>query len=82
MLGKLKSKKQKTNTLNHPKMTKNITEKKLLIQQQLENVVKEHNQLAQRKEQLFNQATELQGALKVLQELDYVPDTSSDSEST
>ena len=63
-------------------MTNNITEKKLLIQQQLENVVKEHNQLAQRKEQLFNQATELQGALKVLQELDYVPDTSSDSEST
>jgi len=63
-------------------MTKNITEKKLQIQQQLENVVKEHNQLAQRKEQLFNQATELQGALKVLQELDYVPDTSSDSEST
>ena len=63
-------------------MTNNITEKKLLIQQQLENVVKEHNQLAKRKEQLFNQATELQGALKVLQELDYVPDTSSDSEST
>ena len=55
-------------------MTHNITEKKLLIQQQLENVVKEHNQLAQRKEQLFNQAKELQGALKVLQELDYVPD--------
>ena len=53
-------------------MTNNITEKKLLIQQQLENVVKEHNQLAQRKEQLFNQATELQGALKVLQELDHV----------
>ena len=63
-------------------MTNNITEKKLLIQQQLENVVKEHNQLAQRKEQLFNQATELQGALKVLQELDYVPDTSSDTEPT
>jgi len=55
-------------------MTKNITEKKLQIQQQFENVVKEHNQLAQRKEQLFNQAKELQGALKVLQELDYVPD--------
>ena len=63
-------------------MTNNITEKKLLIQQQLENVVKEHNQLAQRKEQLFNQATELQGALKVLQELDYVSDTSSDTEPT
>ena len=55
-------------------MPHNITEKKLLIQQQLENTVKEHNLLAQRKEQLFNQATELQGALKVLQELDNVPD--------
>ena len=55
-------------------MTHNITEKKLQIQQQLENTIKEHNQLSQRKEQLFNQAKELQGALKVLQELDYVPD--------
>ena len=55
-------------------MTQNITEKKLLVQQQLENTIKEHNQLSQRKEQLFNQAKELQGALKVLQELDYVPD--------
>ena len=55
-------------------MTHNITEKKLQIQQQLENTIKEHNQLAQRKEQLFNQAKELQGALKVLQELDHVPD--------
>ena len=51
-----------------------ITEKKLLIQQQLENVIKEHNQIAQKKLELFNKATELQGALKVLQELDYVPD--------
>tara|TARA_R100000008_G_C3561215_1_gene156279 strand:- start:47 stop:241 length:195 start_codon:yes stop_codon:yes gene_type:complete len=55
-------------------MTNNITEKKLLIQQQLKNVVEEHNQIVQRKTELFNQATELQGALKVLQELDYVPD--------
>jgi uncharacterized protein (DUF3084 family) len=64
-------------------MTHNITEKKLLIQQQLENVVNEHNQLAKRKEELFNQATELQGALKVLQELDHVhTDQPSDSEPT
>ena len=62
-------------------MTK-ITEKKLLIRQQLESVVKEHNELIQKKEALFNQAKELQGALKVLEELDYVSDTSSDSEPT
>ena len=63
-------------------MTKGITEKKLLIRQQLENVVKEHNEIAQKREELFNQAKELQGALKVLEELDYVPDTSSNPEST
>ena len=61
-------------------MTKGITEKKLLIRQQLENVVKEHNEIAQKREELFNQAKELQGALKVLEELDYVPDTSSNPE--
>ena len=64
-------------------MTHNITEKKLLIQQQLENVVKEHNQLVQKKTELFNKATELQGALKVLQELDHVhTDQPSDTEPT
>ena len=55
-------------------MTKGITEKKLLIRQRLENTVAEYNKTAKLKEQLFNQATELQGALKVLEELDYVPD--------
>ena len=59
-----------------------ITEKKLLIRQQLESVVKEHNELIQKKEALFNQAKELQGALKVLEELDNVSDTSSDSNPT
>ncbi len=64
-------------------MTHNITEKKLLIQQQLETVVEEHNKTAKLKEQLFNKATELQGALKVLQELDHVhTDQPSDSEPT
>ena len=63
-------------------MTKGITEKKLLIRQQLDSVVKEYNELVQKKEALFNQAKELQGALKVLEELDNVSDTSSDSEST
>ena len=64
-------------------MTHNITEKKLLIRQQLENVVAEHNKTAKLKEQLFNQATELQGALKVLEELDHVhTDTPSDTKPT
>ena len=64
-------------------MTHGITEKKLLIRQQLENTVAEHNKTAKLKEQLFNQATELQGALKVLEELDHVhTDQPSDTEPT
>ena len=64
-------------------MTHNITEKKLLIRQQLENTVAEHNKTAKLKEQLFNQATELKGALKVLEELDHVhTDQPSDTEPT
>ena len=64
-------------------MTHGITEKKLLIRQQLENTVAEHNKTAKLKEQLFNQATELQGALKVREELDHVhTDTPSDTEPT
>ena len=64
-------------------MTHNITEKKLLIRQQLENTVSEHNKTAKLKEQLFNQATELKGALKVLEELDHVhTDQPSDTEPT
>ena len=64
-------------------MTHGITEKKLLIRQQLENTVAEHNKTAKLKEQLFNQATELKGALKVLEELDHVhTDQPSDTEPT
>ena len=64
-------------------MTHNITEKKLLIQQQLENTIKEHNQTDDRRKALYNQALELQGALKVLQELDHVhTDQPSDTEPT
>jgi len=63
-------------------MTK-VLEKKLLIRQQLENVVAEHNKTAKLKEELFNKATGLQGALKVLEELDDVPtDTPTDTEPT
>ena len=47
-----------------------ITEKIILTENQLKQVVEEHNQLGEKKQQLFNQATELQGALKALKELD------------
>ena len=64
-------------------MTKGITEKKLLIRQQLENVVAEYNKADQQRKALYEQALKLQGALKVLEELDYVPtDTPSDTEPT
>ena len=64
-------------------MTHGITEKKLLVRQQLENIIAEHNKTAKLKEELFNKATELQGALKVLQELDHVhTDQPSDTEPT
>ena len=67
-------------------MTDNITlagkivEKKLLIQQQLKNIIEQHNETARKKEELFNQVKQLQGALEILDELDHVSDTSSDSE--
>ena len=64
-------------------MTHNITEKKLLIRQQLENTVAEHNKADQQRKSLYEQAHELQGALKVLEELDHVhTDTPSDTEPT
>ena len=47
-----------------------ITEKIILTENQLKQVVEEYNELAKKKEQLFNKATELQGALKALKELD------------
>ena len=57
-----------------------VTEKKLLIQQNLKNRIEEHNEAARKKEELFNQIKQLQGALQILEELDHVSDTSSDSE--
>ena len=51
-----------------------VTEKKLLIQQQLKNTIDKHNEVVRTKEELFNQIKQLQGALQILQELDYVPD--------
>ena len=57
-----------------------ITEKKLLLQQQLQNTIAAHNETANKKEELFSQIRQLQGALQILEELDYVSDTSSDPE--
>ena len=55
-----------------------ITEKKLLLQQQLKNIIAAHNETVNKKEELFSQIRQLQGALQILEELDYVSDTSSD----
>ncbi len=57
-----------------------ITEKKLLLQQQLKNTIAAHNETVNKKEELFSQIRQLQGALQILEELDYVSDTSSDPE--
>ncbi len=59
-----------------------VTEKKLLIQQQLKNRIEQHNEAANKKQELFNQIKQLQGALQILDELDYVSDKPSDSEPT
>lgn len=59
-----------------------ITEKKLLLQQQLKNIIAAHNQTANKKEELFSQIKQLQGALQILDELDHVSDTDSDTEPT
>ena len=59
-----------------------VTEKKLLIEQQLKNTIEQHNAAARQKEELFNQIKQLQGALQILAELDHVSDTSSDTEPT
>ena len=64
-------------------MTHQLTEKKLLIRQQLENTVAEHNKADQQRKALYEQALKLQGALKVLEELDHVhTDTPSDTAPT
>ena len=48
----------------------NIKEKIEQLESDLQQIVTEHNLLGEKKQQLFNQATELQGALKALKELD------------
>ena len=55
-----------------------IQEKITQIQEQLQQVASEHNQLLEAKNQKQQQFVELQGALKVLQELDGDTDTEGD----
>tara|TARA_R100000781_G_scaffold95608_1_gene59715 strand:+ start:321 stop:506 length:186 start_codon:yes stop_codon:yes gene_type:complete len=50
-------------------MTITIQEKIESTKAELQTIVEEHNKLAERKQELLNKATELQGALKVLNEL-------------
>ena len=56
-----------------------ITEKIILTENQLKQVVEQHNQLVEKKQELFNKATELQGALKALKELDGDTDTQGET---
>ena len=55
-----------------------IQEKITQIQEQLQQVVTEYNQLLEAKNQKQLKIVELQGALKVLQELDGDTDTEGD----
>ena len=61
-------------------MTHQITEKIVLLENELQEVVNAHNEHGKAKEQLFNKATEIQGALKALKELDV--DQPTDTEDT
>tara|TARA_Y100000401_G_scaffold80291_1_gene65720 strand:- start:209 stop:397 length:189 start_codon:yes stop_codon:yes gene_type:complete len=58
----------------------NIQQKIEETQAELQTVIEQHNQAVNTKTALVQKATELQGALKVLQELNV--DTSTDTEST
>jgi uncharacterized protein (DUF3084 family) len=56
-----------------------ITEKIILTENQLKQIIEEHNQLVTQKQELVNQATQLQGALKVLKELDVDQPTNTEA---
>ena len=61
-------------------MTHHIKEKIETTKAELEAVVKEHNNLVEKQNELKNKAVELQGALKALNELN--EDKATDSESS
>ena len=60
-------------------MTVTIQEKIEAIKAELQAVVNEHNQLVEKKQELLNKATELQGALKALNELNADQPTEGES---
>ena len=60
-------------------MTHHIEEKIKTTTAELESVVKEHNNLVEKKQELFSKGTELQGALKALNELNEDQPTEGES---
>ena len=60
----------------------NIKEKIEQLESDLEQIITEHNQLVDRKNVLTNAATEIQGALKVLKELENEHDSPTEGEAT
>jgi hypothetical protein len=60
-------------------MIHQITEKIILIENELKQVVEKHNEHARSKEELLKKATELQGALKALKELDVNQPTNTEA---
>jgi len=60
-------------------MTVTIQEKIEATTTELKAVVEEHNQLVEKKQGLLNKATELQGALKALNELNEDQPTEGES---
>ena len=60
-------------------MTHRLTDKIEATKAELQAVVEEHNQLAEKKQALLNKATELQGALKALNELNADQPTEGES---
>ena len=60
----------------------NIKEKIEKLESDLQQIVTEHNQLIDRKNALANAATEIQGALKVLKELENEHDSPTEGEAT
>jgi len=64
-------------------MSHNLTEKITLTENQLKATVEEYNQLTERKNILYNQILQLQGALGALKEVDHEhTDQPTDTEST
>ena len=60
-------------------MTHHHTDKIEATKAELQAVVNEHNQLVERKQELLSKATELQGALKALNELNEDQPTEGES---